>query len=202
MGDDNSGSLGLDGLSRLSLDDLDLVGFNNIWLNSHDDFSSLLLNNSLSAGVSVGVGISVSVGMCVGVGVDGGLWNLNDLLLNVSAGLDVLNWLGVENLDGFLNSVACAIRGNLVKLGKIDSQVLVCEFDFSLGLNAELLTSSWLAVNNNGLGGDVGFNGSTWNQFRVLSNESTDFGLGKVKGSLLSLDSHVQGGIHGAGICL
>ena len=99
------------------------------------------------------------------VGVGGGLWNLDDLLLNVSASRSVNLWLRVDNLNGLLNSMASTIGSNLVNLSKIDSQVLVSEFDFSLGLNTELLTSSWLAVNNNGLGGDVGFDVGSWNDF-------------------------------------
>ena len=154
VGDDNSGSLGLDGLTSLGLDDLNLVSYLDVWLDGDDDLSSLLLNNSLSAGVGMGVG--------------GGLWNADDFLSNMGASVGAHNWLGVENLDGFLNSVAGALGSNIVNLGKVDSQVLVSEFDFSLGLDTELLAGSWLAVNNNGLGGDVGFNVRSWNDFGIV----------------------------------
>ena len=159
-----------------------------VWVDGDDDLSVLVLNNSLSVGVSVGVG--------------GVHWNSFNVLGDVSAGLGVLNWLGVENLDGFLNSVAGTLGGNLVELGKVNSQVLVSEFDFSLGLDTELFTGSWLAVHDNGLGGDVGFNGSAWDQLRVLGDESTDLSLGKVEGCSLSLHGHVEGGIHRAGVGL
>jgi hypothetical protein len=119
------------------------------------------------------------------------LWDSgdNNLGTGLNDGMDGL--VHVWNLNSLLSGGSAGRGGDLMKLSQIVSQVLMFEFNRSLGFNSDSSSGGWLLVNHNGLSGDVSFNRSTWNVLSVLGNESTDFGLGNSKGGSLTLLGHM-----------
>jgi hypothetical protein len=124
--------------------------------------------------------------------------NLVSLLDNV-----LLESVEILESKDFLFLSVRSLMSNALNLHEVESKILVGKFNGTVFLDVDLTYSLlWLGVDDQSLGGDVGLEVGIRAGFLILGDEATDFSLGYLEGFSLTLEGHVEGGVHGAVVCL